>query len=131
MGVFLSSVDQVLADRLQPLVDLVRLDTPRPQRFPEREDHRAQDAALKEAVALAAVAAGQVRAVVDQVVVERRGVEQGLQGGVEVTGVADVEHSGSSRTWLPVAHHDTRRLKECDLKRKRKKINISFVRIGF
>ena len=121
MGVFLSSVDQVLADRLQPLVDLVRLDTPpRPQRFPEREDHGAQDAALKEAVALAAVAAGQVRAVVDQVVVERRGVEQGLQGGVEVTGVADVEHSGSGRTWLPVAHHDTRRLKECDLKHKEK-----------
>ena len=78
MGVLLPSVDHVLADRLQALVDLVGLDTPRPEGITEGVDHGAQDAALEEAVPLATVADGQVRRVVHQVVVERRRVKEGL-----------------------------------------------------
>ncbi len=125
MGVLLSSVHQVFADSLQPFIDLVGPDAVLPQGFAQGVSHGADDAVLDESVALTAVAAGDVRAVGRQVVVEGGDVKQGLQGRVEVAGVAHVHHASAGRTGLAVADDDAGRREEYDLKRKDVKMSKS------
>jgi hypothetical protein len=117
VSILLPSVNHVLTDSFQLFVDLVGLDAVRPECVAKGVCHRTHDAALDESVPLASVAVGGVRIIAHQEVVECRCMEQGLEGRVEVTGVADVEHTSSRSPLLPISNKNIVRREIHDLEK--------------